>query len=287
MSRLAAARTLVAYLLSHPIGRRRPARALANLVAWQAQARLSAGPHVKPWIGGAKLVVARHMYGATGNLYLGLHEFGDMAFLLHLLRPDDLFFDIGANVGSYTVLASAVRGAETVAFEPDPATARKLQANIDANAIDGRVAVHQIALGAADGEIAFTTGLDTMNRVARPGEPQRIVPIRRLDEIAAGRVPALIKIDVEGHEDAVFAGAEQVLAGPALQAILTESAGPDTLAAFARHGFERRWYDPFARRLSTAPIDRKDNNSLYVRDTPELRARLAAAPAVKVMGLSI
>jgi hypothetical protein len=42
----------------------------------------------------------------SGNIYAGLHEFGDMAFVLHFLRAGDLFADVGANIGSYTVLAS-------------------------------------------------------------------------------------------------------------------------------------------------------------------------------------
>ena len=45
------------------------------------------------------------MHGVTGNVYCGLHDFAEMSFMLHLLRAGDLFADIGANVGSYTVLA--------------------------------------------------------------------------------------------------------------------------------------------------------------------------------------
>ena len=60
------------------------------------------------------------MTGATGNIYTGLHEFEDMMFLLHLLRPGDIFVDAGANIGSYTVLASAVVGAKSISFEPVP-----------------------------------------------------------------------------------------------------------------------------------------------------------------------
>ena len=57
------------------------------------------------------------MTGATGNIYAGLHEFVDMAFCLHLLRSGDLFVDVGANIGSYTVLASKVAGANSVTLE--------------------------------------------------------------------------------------------------------------------------------------------------------------------------
>jgi hypothetical protein len=43
------------------------------------------------------------MTGATGNVYYGLHEFQDMAFVTHYLREGYLFADIGANIGSYSV----------------------------------------------------------------------------------------------------------------------------------------------------------------------------------------
>jgi hypothetical protein len=36
----------------------------------------------------------------TGNIYCGLHEFADMGFVLHFLRPGDLFVDVGANIAA-------------------------------------------------------------------------------------------------------------------------------------------------------------------------------------------
>ena len=62
----------------------------------------------------------------TGNIYCGLAEFADMAFVLHVLRAGDLFVDIGANAGAYTLLASSVAGAKTTCFEPVPATYARL-----------------------------------------------------------------------------------------------------------------------------------------------------------------
>lgn len=46
------------------------------------------------------------MTGATGNWYCGLQEYEDMSFVLHALRPGDLFVDVGANIGSYSILAA-------------------------------------------------------------------------------------------------------------------------------------------------------------------------------------
>jgi hypothetical protein len=100
------------FIASHPLGSRRPLSAYWRYARWQVESRLCAEVEFN-WIEGAKLIARNGMTGATGNIYCGLHEFTDMAFLLHLLRPDDLFVDVGANIGSYTVLASAVCGART------------------------------------------------------------------------------------------------------------------------------------------------------------------------------
>ena len=68
---------------------------------------------------------ARRMTGITGNIYAGLHEFADMAFVLHFLRGRRPVRRCGrANVGSYTILVSGVVGCRTIAFEPDPITCR-------------------------------------------------------------------------------------------------------------------------------------------------------------------
>ena len=114
-----------------------------------------------PWIEGSKLIVRNGMAGATGNIYCGLHEFADMAFLLHFLRTGDLFVDVGANIGSYTVLATAVCGAQTIAAEPDPGTSHSLKRNVQANGIEQRVTLVEAALGSARGTARFSIGNDT------------------------------------------------------------------------------------------------------------------------------
>lgn len=264
-------------------------RSIARVVRWQVRSRLSRGIVEHHWIGGAKLLVARGMPGATGNVYLGMHEFSDMAFTVHLMRRDERFCDIGANVGTYTVLAAALSGARCDTFEPDPGTSTNLAANVAANGIGDRVTLHQCALGAENGSIAFTVGLDTINRVATPGEPHQIVAVRRLDDVIAERPPRLIKIDVEGHEDAVFDGADKTLASPELQAIIIESAGERTLSRFARHGFVECHYNPFLRQISSTENEWVDNNRLFIRETElkNIEKSLREAPAFTVFGMAI
>ena len=93
---------LYRFVRSHALGSRAPLRAFANILLWQLRARISRTAVRCRWIDGSILMVRRGMTGATGNLYVGLHEFCDMGFVLHFLRAGDLFVDVGANVGSYT-----------------------------------------------------------------------------------------------------------------------------------------------------------------------------------------
>jgi hypothetical protein len=106
--------------------------AATRVPRWQIESRICDDVTVD-WIGGRRLAARRGMTGLTGNIYAGLHEFADMAFLLHFLRPSDVFADVGANVGSYTILASGVIGCPTVAFEPDPLTAAAFERNAEAS----------------------------------------------------------------------------------------------------------------------------------------------------------
>ena len=270
------ARTL-RFITTHPMTREQPLAAVARYVKWQVQSRLQ-DEVVHDWIGGAKLAVRRGMTGATGNIYCGLHEFVDMSFVLHVLRPGDLFIDAGANVGSYTVLAAAVAGADVVAFEPDPGTVRALRRNVELNRVAARVDVRECALGAESGIADFTVGRDTTNRIAQPSDTgTRRVPLTTLDAVLDGRPPTLIKLDVEGYEPEVLAGAGKSLAAASLLAVIAEGSGSGTVDVLSGFGFARAYYDPPARRLLDSPRWRHGHtNELFVRNRAEIDARLAA-----------
>lgn len=275
------------FLLSHPLNRGRPMATLGRYLKWQIESRLRDVVTFER-LAGARLVVRHGMTGATGNIYCGLHEFVEMAFLLHLLRPDDLFVDIGANIGSYTVLASKVCGAHVVAFEPDPQTAVSLRRNIDVNGIGDLVTVEQMAPGREPGEIAFTKGLDTMNRVAAAGDTSvQMVPVRRLDDVTEAANPTFIKLDVEGFEGQVMAGAYRTLAAPSLLVVQTELHNPHVEDVLARLGFAHAYYDPFKRELSAKPVGYRSTNSLFIRDRGAVERRLAAAPHRKIFDKDI
>jgi len=250
---------------------------------WQIRSRLQ-GEVIIPWIANQKLAVKRGMTGATGNIYVGLHEFPDMAFLLHFLKSGDLFLDIGANVGTYTVLASGVCKANSWAFEPDPNTVRALKRNIEINDLEDLVTVHEFALGATQREVAFTVGLDTVNRVATAGEPNcRLIQQKQLDSFVGKSEPIFAKLDVEGYEGEVLRGGQALLAKDSLQAIEVETATPGIQEMLSEYQFVKAFYDPFKRMLSTQPVGLEASNALFVKDFSFVNERVSGSSRIRVL----
>lgn len=93
------------FISNHPLNSKNKFSAILRFIKWQIRLRTATDPLVYSFTERSKLIVARGMTGATGNLYCGLHEYNDMFFLLHFLREGDLFVDIRTNIGSYTVSA--------------------------------------------------------------------------------------------------------------------------------------------------------------------------------------
>jgi FkbM family methyltransferase len=277
------------FIVRHPLASKRPLIAFWRNGRWQIESRLRAEIEVN-WIGGAKLVARNGMTGATGNIYCGLHEFADMSFLLHLLRPNDLFVDIGANIGSFTVLSSAVCGARSIAVEPDPDTVRSLERNIEINGIASLATVVRAALGASAGVARFTIGHDTTNQVVTEGGTNtREVPIRTLDEVLDGRQPTAIKMDVEGYEPEVIAGAARALREASLLAVITETVDARMRSDLEGVGFLTAKYEPFTRRLELTRSEplRHSNNVLFVRDPEACRKRIASAARRSIVGVTL
>ncbi len=283
---------LTRFAFKHPLCRGRFLSTLCRIVGWQIASRLVPGAFVVPFTSSTKLMMRPAMHGATGNYYFGLDEFEDMAFVIHLLRRGDLFVDIGANIGSYTILASGHVGANSIAVEPVPQTFEHLKANVRINNLDAQVTLHNVGIGEAEGVLRFTAHLDSVNHVVSNDEVVNSieVPIRTLDSLLHARAPKCIKIDVEGYERSVLNGAEAVLGCNEIDAVLLELNGSgvkygysdgETHGVMLKLGFTPCRYEPFSRRLTElTEVHFQGGNTLYVKNISRVRDRLTNAPEV-------
>jgi len=286
---------ILRFITRHPLTKGRPIEAFLRFCIWQIQSRLSQTPVVKPFAGNTQLWMRRGWAGVTGNLYTGLHEYEDMAFLLHFLRKEDVFVDVGANMGSYTVLAAGVCGANTISLEPLPATFERLLENIRLNHLQELVNPLNAAAGESSSELLFTTAEDTTNHIATETDRETIsVPVVPLDSILE-QYPSLIKIDVEGYETAVLRGARQTLQHPNLKALIIELNGSGERYGFDESsihrklinlGFQACRYEP-ATRLLEKISSPGTHNTLYCRDLDYVTQRLQSATPFTVLNKTI
>jgi FkbM family methyltransferase len=246
-----------------------------------------------PWINNLILPMNRGDKGLTGNYYLGLWEFSDMAFAIHLLREGDVFLDIGANLGSYSLLAAGVAKARSIAFEPVPHTYQKLKRSIEVNKLNCSIDPRQIALtsnklAANEGHLYFSTDRDCENSFVNPeyaGEKISI-PVSTLNDEAVGLSPTLLKIDVEGFELDVLQGGSSVLANKSLLAIIIEGQTNEVNKILLDAGFQDFQYLPLERSLVSR--EKYTSNRIWIRsDARDLvDSRLSSAPAYSVYGRS-
>lgn len=278
---------ILIFILKHPLNKKHKIKSILIFLKWQISQFLLNMPLIYSFTKKTKLILKKGQTGGTGNLYLGLMEFPEMAFLLHLVRENDLFVDVGANIGSYTILASAENGARTISIEPIPGTYLSLIDNINLNKISDKVKALNLGIASKKGQLRFTEKLDSINHVTNDSLIEGIdVEVLPLDTILKNENPILIKIDVEGYESEVINGANSVLKNPELRAIIIELAGIGRRYGFddnlihdelLRNNFNPYIYDPYNRKIIKVATMGQEN-TIYIRDENFISERLKSAP---------
>lgn len=147
-------------------------------------------------------------FGCTGNLDYSLEaENVTRSFLYSRVKTGQVFYDIGAHGGVYTIPMLG-RGLVVYSFEPQ---SEELIANLELNGLPTDN-IQSVALGEFNGTAAMTTKKRSSNHISEAGD--REVTLVRLDEYAAKLGlpdPDWIKIDIEGMELPALKGAEQIL----------------------------------------------------------------------------
>jgi FkbM family methyltransferase len=182
-------------------------------------------------------------------------------FVRRHIKPGDTVIDVGANVGLFTVLFAyqVWEQGRVIAYEPSPRMLEFLRHNVSMGWLDDRVEIVPKAAGADHESVSFLAPRRyTMTGSIRPVEhllatPNRADTVDRIEvdaeplDVQLGRFDRidLIKVDVEGAEDQVFAGMERLLASGAVRRVSFE---------VAREWMGEEW-DSFVERLRRFELD--------------------------------
>lgn len=165
--------------------------------------------------------VKLNISGWSNRATFFLERFYDLPtqlLLIALLRPGDVFIDIGANEGMMTLLAASQVGSQghVIAFEPNPLPRQRLEEAIAVNSI-ANVDLHPCGLADSPGSLTMfvpdnNSGEGTFTATGRTDGTEVTVPVMTGDAALEGKRPRLVKIDVEGFEFRVLSGLERMLA---------------------------------------------------------------------------
>lgn len=229
--------------------------------------------------------------GENAGVYLahgGNYEVRETRFCERVLSAGMTAFDVGANIGLYTVLFAKLVGSSgaVYSFEPDEENVRRLQTNV---ALNDAVNVHVVpeAVYSRHGAVTlnvFPQSLNAWHSLGAPELPDPFEPGRVVTPVGGRRVMAttvdhfcaesrieridFLKIDVEGAEADVIRGASRMLSERRVGIVLFEVSLPQTLSlghepcdAFAE--LEAHEYRSFELRDDGRPVARGNEQPEY------------------------
>jgi len=222
---------------------------------------------------------------------LGIHEPFESVFILRSLNNTDLFIDVGANVGHYSLIASGVKRCKSIAIEPIPDTFAKLQRNLELNNLKNLVESKNLAVGKEKGKLYFSKDKGTMNKVVTDEYKKKLaIEVEKLDNILSDFKDynqVFLKIDVEGYELHVFKGAKNVLRNPKVNVIICEINGSGNLYGvkdlevyneLVSYGFKPFKYNLKYNAIEEIPQwNESQYNTIFIRDIASITDRLKSS----------
>ena len=170
----------------------------------------------------------------------GIYDLPVTEAIIRLADAGDTALDVGANIGYMTLVLALAVGPQgsVVCFEPNTDVLPTLRANVNnwSSLHIAPIEIRTAALSNQNGEgcLGFPAGYGTNCGLASLEMEDGGIPVKlcRLDALDI-HVAGLMKVDVEGHESAVFSGAQNLLAGKRIRDILFEELNPYPAASHA------------------------------------------------------
>lgn len=168
--------------------------------------------------GRAKGLQWRRYRRFVNGYWVGTYEIPLQEAIWGHLAPEQVFYDVGANAGFFSLIAARAVGpaGQVIAFEPLPENAACIEQQFQLNEL-AHCRVVEAAVGEKTGTARFQCGIDpSMGKLvseAGPEQAVRAVPTVSLDEFVAREnlTPHLVKMDIEGGEVAALRGARRLL----------------------------------------------------------------------------
>lgn len=157
--------------------------------------------------------VKKHLMFFHGNAFE--REVNTATLLASYIPTDGVIYDLGANIGLYSLAFAANRRRRVIAFEPFDPARKFLLRNINQNNLDN-IEVHRIVLSDRKGSCRFTSDNVTYStsHISADDEQGMVMPCCDLDTYVEEHnvpLPDLLKIDIEGADEAVLRGMEKLL----------------------------------------------------------------------------
>lgn len=245
------------------------------------------------WINGLRFIARKGDAGIVSNIYHGLYEFEDSIFLLHYTNSDDVFFDIGANLGHYSIILSGSKNCASYSFEPVPDTFIQLRRQVFLNNLNDKISIFNLGFSNQTGFLNFSTDKGVMNHIVFNQDINSIqIPVTTLDDWCLKVQPTVMKIDVEGFEKFVIEGGAQTFGNNKLKVILIEfnksgeKFGVSDEEVFQRllvYGFKPYYYNHKTKELFLLEkYNLNKFNTLMIRDLAYVQKQLQSDYRVKI-----
>lgn len=219
--------SVLLHTLNHPTNRGHSLSAAARWMAHNVRRRLVPERERSVTVGDVEIVGPSDHPVINSATYArdGLYDYDLFHCVRALAREGDVFVDVGANIGSYAIVASRYLGptGAVVAFEPVADQRHFLERNL----AGGSAMYHILPVAVADRERSITfegVGVTTRHLVADAGETRTTTVDDALRRLGLQARPGLMKLDIEGWEPAALVGARSWISSHA-RALIVEAAG--------------------------------------------------------------
>jgi len=279
----------IKYLYIHPYNKQRPIFAFFRWILWKL-IKIFKFKQIKVKVWGNRFLQLNYdSFQSMWIMYNWIVDWEEFQLIEHYIEKNDVVFDIGTNMGFYTLWMSRFidEFGEIHCFEPDKQNYSRLQTNIAFNQIEGIIKTNRCAVSDSDGWVKFTEGRDGENHISNIALDSAVevqsITLDTYFEFHGIQHIAYMKIDVEGFELQVLKGAKKLLENKKIDIIQLEinqqlnNAGTkvnDLLFFLENYGYNLYCYETVTGSLNPIQYTQERENYFAIADILKVNERI-------------